>query len=243
MAATAAQKIIAAHAGRKHVEVGEIVTVQVDLAMANDFTAPLAIKQMRAAGAEHVFDPAKVCFVAGRHMPFRDPQLASSVEALGRYCAQEGIEHFYANCEGMDHALAPQRGLVRPGMLIINADSHACTAGAFGAFAIPVGSTDMAYVLAFGETWLLVPPTIRVRYSGKPGPYVTSKDYVLATLRELGVDGAAYKAIEFCGDAISHLEVEQRVTIANMAIEMGAKTGGMEPDHKTEAYDRARTDV
>ncbi len=243
MAATIAQKIIAAHAGREHVEVGEIVTTRVDLAMANDFTAPLALKQLRAAGAEHVFDPEKVCFVAGRHMPFRDPQLAESVAALGRYCAQEGIEHFYANCEGMDHALAPQLGLIRPGMLIINADSHACTAGAFGAFAIPVGSTDMAYVLAFGETWLLVPPTIRVRYSGKPGPYVTSKDYVLATLRELGVDGAAYKAIEFCGDAISHLEVEQRVTIANMAIEMGAKTGIMEPDAKTDAYVRARTSV
>ena len=243
MGATVAQKIIASHAGRDRVEVGEIVTVQVDLAMANDFTAPLAIKQMRAAGAEHVFDPDKVCFVAGRHMPFRDPQLAQSVATLGRYCEQEGIRHFYANCEGMDHALAPGLGLIRPGMLILNADSHACTAGAFGAFAIPVGSTDMAYVLAFGETWLLVPPTIRVTYTGKPGPYVTSKDYVLATLRELGVDGAAYKAIEFGGDSISHLSVEERVTIANMAIEMGAKTGIMEVDAKTEAYLRARTSV
>lgn len=241
MAATFAQKILARSAGRERVEVGEIVTAKVDLAMANDFTAPLAIQQMRAAGATRVFDPAKIFIAAGRHMPFRDPQLATSVEGLGRYCEEQRITHFYANCEGMDHALAPELGIVRPGMLILNADSHACTAGALGAFAIPVGSTDMAYVMAFGETWLLVPPTIRVRYTGAPKQYVTSKDYVLATLRELGVDGAAYKAIEFCGDAISHLDLEERFTITNMAIEMGAKTGVMEADEKTHAYVRARS--
>lgn len=243
MPATIAQKVLARCAEREHVEVGEIVTTRVDLAMANDFTAPLALQQFHAAGASRVFDPDKVCFVAGRHMPFRDPQLAASVEALGRFCEQQGITHFYASCEGMDHALAPELGLIRPGMLILNADSHACTAGALGAFSIPVGSTDMAYVLAFGETWLLVPPTLRVRYSGTPGPYVTSKDYVLATLRELGVDGAAYKAIEFCGDALAHLDTDERFTIANMAIEMGAKTGIMEPDEKTEAYVRARSSI
>lgn len=243
MSATIAQKVLARSAGKEHVEVGEIVTARVDLAMANDLTGPLAFKQFHAAGASRVFDPDKVCIMAGRHMPFRDPELATSVEALGRLCRQQGITHFYANCEGMDHALAPELGLIRPGMLILNADSHACTAGALGAFAIPVGSTDMAYVLAFGETWLLVPPTIRVRYSGTPGPYVTSKDYVLATLKETGVDGAAYKAIEFCGDALAHLDPNERFTIANMAIEMGAKTGIMEPDEKTEAYVRARSTV
>lgn len=241
MPATIAQKILARAAGKQHVEVGEIVTARVDLAMANDFTTPLALKQMRAAGAAKVFDPDKICVMAGRHMPFRDIQLATAVEELRVFCAAQGIRHFYANCEGMDHALAPELGLIRPGMLIMNADSHACTAGALGAFSIPMGSTDIAYVFAFGESWLLVPSTIRVRYTGKPGPYVTSKDFILATLKELGVDGARYKSIEFCGDAIAHLDPDERFTIANMAIEMGAKTGVMEPDSKTEAYVRTRS--
>ena len=241
MPSTIAQKVLARAAGKQHVAVGEIVTTRVDLAMANDFTAPLALKQMRAAGATKVFDPDKICVMAGRHMPFRDIQLATAVEELRVFCAAQGIQHFYANCEGMDHALAPELGLIRPGMLIMNADSHACTAGALGAYSIPMGSTDIAYVFAFGESWLLVPSTIRVRYTGKPGPYVTSKDFILATLKELGVDGARYKSIEFCGDALAHLEPDERFTIANMAIEMGAKTGVMEPDAKTEAYVRART--
>ena len=241
MPSTIAQKVIARAAGKPHVAVGQIVTARVDLAMANDFTAPLALKQLQAAGATSVFDPAKVCIMAGRHMPFRDIQLATAVESLRVFCEQQGIAHFYANCEGMDHALAPELGLIRPGMLIMNADSHACTAGALGAFSIPMGSTDIAYVFAFGESWLLVPSTIRVRYSGKPGPYVTSKDFILATLKELGVDGARYKSIEFCGDALAHLTPDERFTISNMAIEMGAKTGVMEPDAKTEAYVRART--
>ena len=241
MPSTIAQKVIARAAGKPHVAVGEIVTTRVDLAMANDFTAPLALKQMQAAGASRVFDPARICIMAGRHMPFRDIQLATAVESLRVFCEQQGIAHFYANCEGMDHALAPELGLIRPGMLIMNADSHACTAGALGAFSIPMGSTDIAYVFAFGESWLLVPSTIRVRYSGKPGPYVTSKDFILATLKELGVDGARYKSIEFCGDALAHLSPDERFTISNMAIEMGAKTGVMEPDAKTEEYVRART--
>lgn len=243
MPSTIAQKVLARAAGKKQVEVGAIVTARVDLAMANDFTTPLALEQFHAAGASRVFDPDKVCIFAGRHMPFRDIKLATAVEALGRFCEQQGIKHFYANCEGMDHALAPELGLIRPGMLVLNADSHACTAGALGAFSVPVGSTDMAYVLAFGETWLRVPPTIRVRYRGKPGAYVTSKDFILATLRELGVDGARYKSIEFRGDALAHLDQDERFTIANMAIEMGAKTGVMEPDEKTEVYLRARTQI
>ena len=242
MPSTIAQKVLASAAGKKHVAVGEIVTARVDLAMANDFTTPLALKQFHAAGASRVFDPDKICVMAGRHMPFRDTQLATAVEELRKFCEQQGIKHFYANCEGMDHALAPELGLIRPGMLIMNADSHACTAGALGAFSVPMGSTDIAYVFAFGESWLLVPPTIRVRYTGRPGPFVTSKDFILATLRELGVDGARYKAIEFCGDALAHLDPDERFTIANMAIEMGAKTGVMEPDEKTEAYVRARTE-
>ena len=243
MPSTIAQKVLARAAGKQHVAVGEIVTARVDFAMANDLTAPLAFKQMQAAGATRVFDPDKVCIMAGRHMPFRDAQLATAVEGLARFCAQHGIKHFYGNGEGMDHALAPELGLIRPGMLIMNADSHACTMGALGAFSIPVGSTDIAYVFAFGESWLRVPSTIRVRYTGRLGPYVTSKDLILATLREIGVDGARYKSIEFSGDTLTHLTPDERFTIANMAIEMGAKTGVMEPDEKTDAYLRTRTQV
>lgn len=243
MSETMAQKILARAAGKGHVRVNEIVTARVDLAMANDITGPLALKAFHAAGASRVFDADKVCFFAGRHMPFPNMQFASDVAALGRFCEEHGIRHFYANGEGMDHAVAPELGVFRPGMLVLNADSHACTAGALGTFAVPMGSTDMAYVFAFGESWLLVPPTIRVRYSGQAGAYVTSKDFVLATMKELGVDGARYKVLEFCGDALSALEQDERFTIANMAIEMGAKTAIMEPDAKTDAYLSTRTQV
>ena len=243
MSQTIAQKVLARAAGKKRVQVDEIVTARVDLAMANDLTAPLAIAQMRAAGATRVFDPDKICIIAGRHMPFKDIKIATAVNGLGKFCQEQGIREFYGNGEGMDHALAPELGLFRPGMLILNADSHACTAGALGAFGVPMGSTDMAYVFAFGETWLRVPPTIRVRYSGNARSYVTSKDLVLAALGKLGVDGARYKVIEFCGETLRALEVDERFTIANMAIEMGAKTGVMEADQKTADYLRTRTDV
>ncbi len=236
MGRTMSEKILAAASGRDQVSAGDVVTVNVDLAMANDITAPLTIRQMKQAGADRVFDPAKIAIVAGRHAPFRDATFAAEVDGVRRFCEKHGIRHFYGYGEGMDHALVPELGLVSPGMLICNADSHVCTVGAFGAFAVPMGSTDMAYVFAFGETWLLVPPTIRVAYHGKLHAYVTSKDLALATLRILGVDGARYKAIEFVGDALAGLTMDQRMTITNMAIEMGAKTGMMEPDGETSRY-------
>lgn len=241
MGLTASQKIIARAAGRDHVAVGETVTVKVDLAMANDMTSPIAIRQFREAGATHVFDPERVCIVAGRHMPFRDEAFAKQVGGIGEFCREQGIRHYYANTEGMDHALVPDLGFIRPGMLICNADSHTCTYGALGAFGVPMGSTDMAYVFAFGETWLRVPETIRVRYSGAARRYVTSKDYVLATLGVLGVDGARYKTIEFEGSALAPLSVDERFTITNMAIEMGAKTGFMAADEKVAEYLASRT--
>lgn len=236
MGSTMSEKILAAASGRESVSAGEVVTARVDLAMANDITAPIALRQMQAAGATRVFDPDRIAIVAGRHAPFRDTAFATEVDALRRFCEKHRIRHFYGYGEGMDHALVPELGLVAPGMLICNADSHVCTVGAFGALPVPMGSTDMAYIFAFGETWLLVPPTIRVVYSGKLQPRVTSKDLALATLRELGVDGARYKAIEFAGSALSGLSMDQRMTITNMAIEMGAKTGMMEPDAETARY-------
>ena len=239
---TISQKIIARAAGCEEVEVGEIVTVRVDLAMANDITAPLAIKQMEAAGAQRVFDPERICIVAGRHAPFRDIAFAEMVHDLGEWCRGQGIGSFYDNGEGMDHALVPELGLARPGMMICNADSHACTLGALGAFAVAMGSTDMAYIFAFGETWLMVPPTIRVVYRGRVGPYVGSKDLILAALGRLGIDGARYKAVEFAGSAVSALSMDERFTLTNMAIEMGGKVGLIEPDDRTHDYLASRTD-
>jgi len=238
---TLAEKIIARACGRERVTPGETVVVKVDLAMANDLTGPLAIEQFRAAGARRVFDPDRVCFVAGRHMPFKNAAFAATVDGIGDFCREQGIAQFFANTEGMDHGLVPELGFIRPGMLVCNADSHTCTYGALGALGVPMGSTDMAYTLAFGETWLRVPETIRVVYRGRPGRFVTSKDYVLSTVGRLGVDGAMYKAVEFTGEALDALTVDERFTIANMAIEMGAKTGLMAPDEKVRDYLADRT--
>jgi 3-isopropylmalate/(R)-2-methylmalate dehydratase large subunit len=243
MGLTATQKIVARASGRDTVAVGETVNVKVDLAMANDMTAPLAVKQFRSAGAKHVFDPDRICIVAGRHMPFRDEAFGKAVGGVGEFCREQGIKNFFANMEGMDHGLVPDLGFIRPGMLVCNADSHTCTYGAMGAWGLPMGSTDMAYIFAFGETWIRVPETIRVRYSGKPNRYVTSKDYVLVTEGVLGVDGARYKTIEFSGPALGALSVEERFTISNMGIEMGAKTSFMAPDAKVADYLAPRTQV
>jgi 3-isopropylmalate/(R)-2-methylmalate dehydratase large subunit len=243
MGSTIAEKIIARAAGRESVRVGDLETVHVDLAMANEFTAPLALKQFSKAGASKVFDPDKICIVAGRHAPFKDTGIAAEVGNLAAFCKAQGIRHFYGHGEGMDHALVPELGLIHPGMLICNGDSHACTVGALGAFAIAMGSTDMAYIFAFGETWLKVPATIIVQYKGKPGRFITSKDFILATLGRLGVDGARYKSLEFSGEALRGLSMDERFTITNMAIEMGGKAGMIETDAVMEAYLAARTAV
>lgn len=238
--ATMAEHIIARAAGRSRVIPGEIVTVRVDLAVLNDLSGPLAIKRLAEAGHHAVFEPDRIAFFAGRHMPFRDEALAAQVAALRDFCAAQRIRHCYADGEGMDHALLPEYGLLRPGDLVCDGDSHACTAGAVGALAVPMGSTDMAYILATGETWLKVPTTIRIVYEGTAGRYVTSKDLALATMARLGTDGARYRAIEFHGPALAALSVDERFTIANMAIEMGAKTALMVPDHAVLSYLAAR---
>ena len=241
MGSTAAEKILARASGRAKVSVGETVTVKVDLAMANDITAPITIRQFHEAGARRVFDPDRICIVAGRHMPFRDAAFAKAVGGVGEFCREQGISRFYANNEGMDHALVPDLGFIRPGMLVCNADSHTCTYGALGAYGLPMGSTDMAYIFAFGETWVRIPETIRVRYNGTPGRYVTSKDFVLSTLGLLGVDGARYKTLEFGGAALSALSMDERFTISNLAIEMGAKTAFMVADDTVRDYLAKRT--
>lgn len=243
MGKTMAEKIIARAAGLDSVAVGEIVTVRVDLAAANDLTAPITVKQFLKAGATKVFDPGKICITGGRHAPLKDVQMATAMAELAAFCEARGIEHFYGLGDGMEHVIYPEAGLIRPGMLVCIADSHASTGGALGAFAVPMGSTDMAYIFAFGETWLRVPETISIRYSGKPSLFVTSKDFVLAAVGRLGVSGARYKSVEFSGEAVKALSMDERFTITNMAIEMGAKTGMIEPDAVTDAYLSTRTTV
>ncbi|MBC7778844.1 MAG: 3-isopropylmalate dehydratase large subunit [Proteobacteria bacterium] len=239
-AMTYVEQVLARASGRERVTAGDIVVARADLSMANDITAPLAIAQFERAGARHVADPMRVFIAAGRHAPFRDAASADQVQRVARFCAAQGIERFFGYGEGMDHVLAPEMGVVRPGMLICNADSHACTYGALGAVGVPFGSTDLAYLLAFGEIWMRVPATVRVEFHGAPGVAITTKDLVLAAMAKTGVDGARYMAVEFTGDALACFSVDERFTIANMAIEMGAKTGVMFPDAAVERYLEAR---
>lgn len=241
MGMTLAEKIIARAAGRGSVSVGEVVIANVDLAALNDLSGPLALDQFLAAGAKRVFDPDRIAFFAGRHMPFHDVKVSAGIDRLRRFAEEQGIKHFYAGGEGMDHALMPEYGMALPGRLICDGDSHTCTAGALTAFGVPMGSTDMAYVLAFGQTWLRVPSSLRVTYGGVRQPYVTSKDFVLATLGQIGVDGGRYKSIEFGGTALASLTIDERLTITNMGIEMGAKTALMETDQIVMDYLATRT--
>ncbi len=229
MGQTIVEKVLARASGRTKTSPGDIVTARVDLAVANDLSGPLAIKQMLKVGPVRFFDPERICFVAGRHAPFNNSQIAQNVAELGRLCRDQGVELFFGHGEGMDHVVLPEEGLVRPGALICNGDSHAATIGAFGAIGIPMGSTDMAYIFAFGETWLKVPPTLLAHFSGKPEKGITTKDLTLALLGVIGVSGADYMSIEYEGDALDAFSVCERATLPNMAVEMGAKTAVIAP--------------
>ncbi len=232
---TLAEKILARHSGRDRVEPGELLLVDVDLTMANDVTAPMAIRSFREAGAERVFDPSRIVLVMDHFTPNKDIASAEQVRECREFAREQGIS-LYFETDGIAHALLPERGLVLPGQLVLGADSHTCTYGALGAFATGVGSTDIAAAWVTGKAWLKVPGTIRLIYEGELSPWVTAKDLILKTISDLGVDGANYKALEFSGSTISSLSVEGRMTMANMAIEAGAKAGIFEFDEKTKEY-------
>ena len=229
MGQTIVEKVLARASGRPTTSPGEIVNARVDLAVANDLSGPLAIRQMEKVAPVRFFDPDRICFVAGRHAPFNNALIARNVAELGRLCREQGVRLFFGHGEGMDHVVLPEEGLVRPGALVCNGDSHAATIGAFGAVGIPMGSTDMAYIFAFGETWLKVPPTLLARFSGRPGRGITTKDLTLALLRAVGVSGADYMSVEYEGEALDGFSVCERATLPNMAVEMGAKTGVIAP--------------
>jgi 3-isopropylmalate/(R)-2-methylmalate dehydratase large subunit len=240
---TITEKILAFHAGLEAVSPGDLIKARVGLALANDITAPLAIRVFEEIGRKTVFDPGKIALVADHFVPNKDIASAQQVKRMKNFALQQKITHFYELGEGgIEHVILPEKGLVVPGDLVIGADSHTCTYGALGAFSTGVGSTDLGAVMATGMAWLKVPATIRVEYVGKLRPWVGGKDLILFTLGSIGVEGANYKALEFCGETIRNLPMDHRFTMANMAVEGGAKNGIVEPDDITLNYVSARSE-
>ncbi|MCR4665890.1 MAG: 3-isopropylmalate dehydratase large subunit [Desulfovibrio sp.] len=237
MQQTLAQKLLQMHTDEPVRQDGQIVQCKVSLVLANDITGPLAIKSFHGMGATRVFDPEKIALVMDHFTPQKDIDSANQVLISRRFAKEQGITHYYeGGPSGVEHTLLPEQGLVGPGDLVVGADSHTCTYGGVSAFATGMGSTDIAAAMALGETWLKVPATIRVEFTGTLGDDVRAKDLILLLIGEIGVDGALYKALEFGGSVIDSLGVEGRLTMANMAIEAGAKAGLFACDKQTIAY-------
>jgi 3-isopropylmalate/(R)-2-methylmalate dehydratase large subunit len=241
MGMTITEKILAVHAGKDFVEPGEIIDARIDLALANDITAPLSLEEFDKVGAKKVFDPEKVVFVLDHFTPNKDILSAENCKKIREFSKKHGIRYCFEGGEcGIEHALLPEQGLVVPGDLVIGADSHTCTYGALGAFSTGMGSTDVTYGMVTGRIWLKVPESIKFSCSGKWQKWVTGKDLILHIIGMIGVDGALYAAMEFEGEAISALSMDSRFSIANMAIEAGGKNGIFKVDEKTLAYVKGR---
>lgn len=233
---TMAEKILAAHAGLDEVVPGQLVECDLDLVLANDITAPIAIKTVREIGTG-VFDRERICLVPDHYAPNKDIKSAEQTKVTRDFAHEHKIVNYYEQgCMGIEHALLPEQGVVVPGDLMIGADSHTCTYGGIGAFATGMGSTDIAAGMALGETWIKVPPTIRVNINGQMPKWLRGKDLMLLLIKTIGVDGALYKALEFGGSVIDALPVEGRLTMANMAIEAGGKVGLFAVDELTRQY-------
>lgn len=237
---TLAEKILAAHAGRAKVTPGELINVRVDLVLSNDITAPIAIREFQRIGIERVFDPQKVVMVPDHFTPNKDIPSAEQAKLVREFALEQGLVYFEVGRMGIEHVLVPEQGLVLPGDVVIGADSHTCTYGAVGAFATGMGSTDIASAMASGEIWMRVPPTIKFVYHGELPKWTGGKDLILHTIGRIGVDGALYSAMEFAGEAVGRLSMDSRFTMANMAIEAGAKAGIFVVDDKTIEYVRPR---
>jgi 3-isopropylmalate/(R)-2-methylmalate dehydratase large subunit len=231
------QKMLAAHCGRAHVDVGELIDVNVDMVLANDITAPLAIREFAKLGVDRVFDTQRVTLVPDHFAPNKDIKSAEQCKVMREFAKEYGVvNYFEVGRMGIEHALLPEQGLVLPGDVIVGADSHTCTYGAVGAFATGMGSTDIAVAMATGRIWMRVPETMQFVYSGELQPWVDGKDLILHTIGLIGVDGARYRAMEFTGPAAKALSMSGRFTMSNMAIEAGGKAGLFAVDEKTEAY-------
>ena len=237
VAMTITEKILVAHCGRDTVTAGQYIYADVDMCLGNDVTAPIAIEQFEKASLEKVFDQGRICLVPDHFTPNKDVKAATLAKQMRDFARRHDIEHYFeVGRAGIEHALLPEQGLVGPGDLVIGADSHTCTYGALGAFSTGVGSTDLAACFATGKVWLRVPESIRFVFTGMLSPYVGGKDLILYTIGGIGVDGALYKAMEFCGETIASLPIDDRFTMCNMAIEAGAKNGIIAPDGITTGY-------
>ena len=234
---TMAEKILAAHAGLEEVVPGQLIECDLDLVLSNDVTSPIAIKEFNKVGVEKVFDPTKIALVPDHYVPNKDIAAAEQAKMTREFAHAQGITHYYeVGCMGVEHALLPEQGVVGAGDLIIGADSHTCTYGALGAFATGVGSTDAAIGYATGKAWFKVPESILFNINGELRPGVTGKDIILHIIGMIGVDGALYAAMEFRGNAIENLSMDERLSISNMAIEAGGKAGLIAVDDVTRKY-------
>ena len=243
MGMTITEKIIAAHAGVESVRPGEFVYADVDIALGNDITAPIAIDELRKAGIDKVFDPNKIALVPDHSTPNKDIKSAELCKVLREFSREHDLSHYYeVGRVGIEHALLPEQGVVCSGDVVIGADSHTCTYGALGAFSSGVGSTDLAAIMATGKVWLRVPEQLKFVFSGPTKKWVDGKDLILYTNGQIGVDGALYKSMEFTGDAISALDIDSRLAMCNMAIEAGGKNGIIAPDDITKEYETGRTE-
>ena len=243
MGMTMTQKILAKHAGLTSVEAGQLIEAKLDLVLGNDITTPVAIAEFDKAGLTQVFDKDKIAIVLDHSAPCKDIKSAQLCAQARAFAERFDITHFYdVGQMGVEHALIPEKGLAAPGEAIIGADSHTCTYGALGAFSTGVGSTDMAAGMATGLAWFKVPSAIKATITGKFAPYVSGKDVVLHLIGQIGVDGALYKSLEFAGEGVAQLTMDDRFTIANMAIEAGAKNGIFPVDDLTRAYLKGRVD-
>ncbi|MFH1877342.1 MAG: 3-isopropylmalate dehydratase large subunit [Candidatus Omnitrophota bacterium] len=240
MGYTITEKILLSHTkGTRGIAPGDFIMAAVDECMGNDITSPIAIQEFRDLGRKKVFNQKRVILVPDHFLPAKDIQSANQAKTLKEFAREFAIENYFELGEmGVEHALVPERGLVMPGDLMVGADSHTCTHGALGAFATGVGSTDLAYAMAFGECWFKVPETIQLRFNGKPKKWVGGKDLILHAIADLGVAGARYKTLEITGTSMQYLPMDDRFTMCNMAIEAGAKNGIIEPDKITEKYVR-----
>ncbi|MGN0172444.1 MAG: 3-isopropylmalate dehydratase large subunit [Acutalibacteraceae bacterium] len=241
MGMTMTQKILAAHAGLDSVTAGQLIEAQLDLCLGNDITAPVAINEFERCGATKVFDNTRIALVMDHFTPNKDIKAAQQVKRTREFAGKYDIAHFYdVGRMGIEHALLPEQGLVGPGDCVIGADSHTCTYGALGAFSTGVGSTDLAAGIATGRTWFKVPSAILVELRGRLPRFVSGKDVILHLIGKIGVDGALYRSLEFTGEGVSSLSMDDRLCIANMAIEAGAKNGIFPVDETTLAYCRDR---
>jgi len=241
MGKTITEKILGAHTEKGRTEAGELIEAKVDIGLGNDVTAPIAIREFRKAGIKKVFDRSKIVLVPDHYAPNKDIKSAEQCKILRDFAKEQNLEHYFEVGQmGVEHALLPEQGIVGPGDVVIGADSHTCTYGALGAFSTGVGSTDLAAVMIDGKLWFKVPESILFRLTGKPKKWVVGKDVILHIIGKIGVSGALYKTMEFTGDSLEYLSIDDRFTICNMAIEAGGKSGIIPVDDITLEYVKGR---